>query len=141
MTEFFEEQKIYKAINCTLVTLIPKSAEAKTVKDMLPISCCSTILKIISKILTDRLSNVINLVVDDSQYAFLMGKNIHDNIFLAQEMVKGYGRKGCSPRCLIQMDIQKAYDTVEWGALEAILKELGFPGIFIRWIMLCVTSV
>lgn len=39
------------------------------------------------------------------------------------------------------MDLQKAYDTVEWCALESILNELGFPSQFIRWIMICVTTV
>lgn len=28
---------------------------------------------------------------------------------------------------MLQMDPQKAYDIVEWIALETILKELGFP--------------
>jgi hypothetical protein len=42
-----------------LVTLIPKSSDAKTMKDMRPIACCTTMYKIISKILTTCLSKVI----------------------------------------------------------------------------------
>lgn len=33
------------------------------------------------------------------------------------------------------------YDTVEWVALEASLKELGIPSRFIRWVMLTVSTV
>lgn len=42
---------------------------------------------------------------------------------------------------MLQMDPQKAYDIVEWIALETILKELGFPKKNIRWIMLTVTTI
>lgn len=81
------------------------------------------------------------MVVNDSQSTFLPGKIIHDNIMLAQEQVKGYGRKGISARCTIQMDIRKAYDSVEWPDLEVILVELGFPHVFVHWILVCVKTV
>lgn len=39
------------------------------------------------------------------------------------------------------MDLQKAYDSVEWTTLESIMKELRFPPKFTRWIMLVVSTV
>lgn len=45
------------------------------------------------------------------------------------------------PRCVLQLDLQKAYDMVDWKALERIIQEMGFPNPFIRWIMIVVTSV
>ncbi|CAI8585912.1 unnamed protein product [Vicia faba] len=42
---------------------------------------------------------------------------------------------------MLQMDLHKAYDIVEWSALEAILNELSFPHMFIKWIMITVTTV
>lgn len=65
--DFFENQHMYPAVNCALVTLIPKITDAKCMKDIHPIACCSTVYKIISKILTTRLSNVINEVIDVGQ--------------------------------------------------------------------------
>lgn len=56
-------------------------------------------------------------------------------------MVKGYSTKGSMPRCMLQMDLQKAYDAVEWSALESILKELSFLKKFIKWVMLTFTTV
>ncbi|XP_058741632.1 uncharacterized protein LOC131614019 [Vicia villosa] len=64
--DFFEHGRLYKAVNCTIVTLILKFPNANKMKDMRPIACCIVLYKIISKILTNRLSKVINIVVDYS---------------------------------------------------------------------------
>jgi hypothetical protein len=83
------------------------------------------------------LSSVINL----SQAAFVPGQHIHDHILLAYELIRGYSRKGGTPKCMLQLDLQKAYDTVDWSALHHILREIGVPDQFTRWIMLGVTTV
>ncbi|GJY88494.1 polypyrimidine tract-binding protein homolog 2 isoform X1 [Tanacetum coccineum] len=44
------------------------------------------------------------------------------------------------PRCALKVDIQKAYDTVNWHFLEKILLCFGFPSIMVQWIKACVTS-
>lgn len=43
---FFGQIRMYDAANCALVTLIPKYKEAKTMKDMRPITSCTTLYKI-----------------------------------------------------------------------------------------------
>lgn len=130
--DFFGNMRLSQALNSTLVTLIPKRPDATQMTDMRPISCCTTVYKIISKILTARMGMVISSIVDLSQSAFVPGRSIQDNILLAYELIRGYGRKHCSPRCMIQLDLQKAFDSVEWAALEGILRELGFPRTFIN---------
>ncbi|KAL2247958.1 UNVERIFIED_CONTAM: hypothetical protein Sindi_2648100 [Sesamum indicum] len=44
------------------------------------------------------------------------------------------------PRCALKVDIRKAYDTVEWDFLLAVLQLFGFPPTFTRWIEECVTT-
>lgn len=60
---------------------------------------------------------------------------IHDNTILAQEIIRGYGRKGVSARCMVKMDLQKAYDSVQWSFVEHLLRAFGFPSVFVGWIM------
>ena len=139
--EFFEKGKMYEPINTSLVILIPKNQEAKYARDYRPISCCTTIYKVISKVLTTRLSRVIKSIVHQSQAAFVPGQKIHDQILLAYELIQGYERKGGTPRCMLQLDIEKAYDTVDWKALELIMREVGIPRQFINWVMKTVTTV
>ncbi|KAL2920834.1 LINE-1 retrotransposable element ORF2 protein [Bienertia sinuspersici] len=127
--------------NSTTITLIPKIPNPQMVKDFRPISCCTVLYKIISKILTARIAQVIGEVIDDAQAGFIPGKHIGDNILLATELMKGYGQKFISPRCMLKIDLKKAYDSVEWGFLETILNELGFPNQFVKWVIGCITSV
>nr|GEV39692.1 hypothetical protein [Tanacetum cinerariifolium] len=44
------------------------------------------------------------------------------------------------PRYAFKVDIQKAYDTVEWGFLKEVLIGFGFHDSMIGWIMECVTT-
>nr|GMC86850.1 uncharacterized protein LOC105173793 [Ipomoea batatas] len=63
-----------------------------------PIYCCNVIYKVISKVLVARLSNVLPSLIDRAQEAFIGGRSMSNNIFLAQELIRGYARKRISPR-------------------------------------------
>ena len=139
--DFFKTGKMLKAISNSLVTLIPKTDNAKTIKEYRPISCCTTMYKVISKIITKRMSLVLDTIIDDAQSAFVPGKHIQDNIILAHELVRCYSRKHISPRCMLKIDLQKAFDSVEWVFIDQILREYGFPQIFVHWIMECLKTV
>ncbi|XP_059315750.1 uncharacterized protein LOC132066458 [Lycium ferocissimum] len=80
-------------------------------------------------------------IICESQSRFTPGRRISDNITLAHELVKAYTRKHISARCMIKIDMQKAYDSIEWVYLEQKLEMLGFPTRFRGWLMQCVTTV
>nr|GFA31733.1 RNA-directed DNA polymerase, eukaryota, reverse transcriptase zinc-binding domain protein [Tanacetum cinerariifolium]GFA31760.1 RNA-directed DNA polymerase, eukaryota, reverse transcriptase zinc-binding domain protein [Tanacetum cinerariifolium] len=67
-------------------------------------------------------------------------QQITDNILLIQELLKGYDCKNGPKRCSMKIDIQKAYDTVEWKFLEDALRLFGFYSKMVNWIMNCVTT-
>ncbi|XP_058784180.1 uncharacterized protein LOC131658948 [Vicia villosa] len=141
VTEFFRTGVIDGRFNKTVVTLIPKGDNATSIRDYRPIAGCTTFLKIISKILTARLRKVLPSVINVNQAAFVVGQDIHNHIHLAYELLKGYERKTGTPRCMFQIDLQKAYDMVHWDALACIMKEMGIPNTFTNWVMNLVNSV
>lgn len=58
---------------------------------------------------------MIGEVVNEAQARFVPGKHIEDNILLATELLKGYSHKFVSPRCMVKVDLKKAYDSIEWS--------------------------
>ncbi|GJR21636.1 protein LAZ1 [Tanacetum coccineum] len=138
--DFFSNGKLLQEINHTFLALIPKVTTPMKVNDYRPISCCNVIYKCISKILTNRIIEGITEVVSDNQSAFVPSRRISDNILITQELMHNYHRNRGPPRCAFKVDIQKAYDTVDWSFLGYILKCFGFHHTMIRWIMACVTS-
>ncbi|XP_074305442.1 uncharacterized protein LOC141640609 [Silene latifolia] len=51
-----------------------------------------------------------------------------------------YNKKSASPRCLFKIDLQKAYDSLEWDFVEQLLLGLNFPDLFTQQIMTCIKT-
>nr|GMC90788.1 orf129a gene product [Ipomoea batatas] len=60
-------------------------------------------------------------LIDPAQGAFVKGRSISENILMAQELIRGYARKRISPRCMIMVDIRKAYDTRNNGTNHNVI--------------------
>ena len=71
---------ILKALNATMITLIPKENEAKTPDRYRPIALCNVIYKIISKIIENRLKPLLPSLISQEQVGFVEGRKIMDNI-------------------------------------------------------------
>ncbi|GJX67235.1 RNA-directed DNA polymerase, eukaryota, reverse transcriptase zinc-binding domain protein [Tanacetum coccineum] len=138
--EFFSTGIMLREINSTLISLIPKIATPDKVTDFRPIACCNVIYKCISKIITNRIKGSLGSIVGQYQSAFVPNRHIQDNILLSQELLKGYERKDRPNRVAMKIDIQKAYDTVNWEFLEAILKGFGFHEKMVQWIICCIST-
>lgn len=137
---FFVKGFLPKGVNSTILALIPKKEESKMMKDYRSISCCNVLYKAISKITANRLKGVLPKFITLNQSAFIKERLLIENVFLATEIVKNYHQEDISARCAMQIDISKAFDSVQWFFLINTLTTLGFPEKFISWISLCVTS-
>ena len=137
---FFIKGFLPKGINSTILALIPKKDIAREMKDYRPISCCNVLYKVISKLLANRLKDIMPTFISSNQSAFVKDRLLMETLLLATELVKDYHKSEISPRCAMKIDIYKAFDLVQWHFLLATLKALGFPAKYIHWINLCVST-
>ncbi|XP_062103512.1 uncharacterized protein LOC133814586 [Humulus lupulus] len=139
-SEVINDQAIYiipHSLNNTLLSLIPKVDHPVNSSKFRPIACCNTLYKCISKMLCNRLNHVLHALISQNQGAFIKNRLLTHNVLILQDLLKGYNRRNISPRCLMKIDISKAYDSIDWNFLENLLNALCFPKRFIRWIMIC----
>ncbi|GJV72035.1 RNA-directed DNA polymerase, eukaryota, reverse transcriptase zinc-binding domain protein [Tanacetum coccineum] len=124
--EFFVTQKLLTEINSIVITLVLKIQSPDKVIDFIPIACCNVLYKCINKIITERMKKFLRKLVGKNQSAFVSNMHIQDNILSSQELLKGYERKEWPKRVSMKIDIQKAYDTMNWKFLDAFSMVLAF---------------
>ena len=78
------------------------------------------VYKILSKILANRLKKVLPSIIDVNQFAFLSGRGLLDNIFVANETVD-YLKKEKKSGVIVKVDFEKAYDSADWKFLYYML--------------------
>jgi hypothetical protein len=126
-----------KSMLSYFVTLIPKVNSPFGLGDYRPISLLACLYKLIAKVLAFRLTRVMDSLVAHTQLAFLKGRNLVDGVLVVNELVDLAKRK--NKQCLIfKVDFEKAYDSVDWGFLEYMLRRFGFGEVWIGWMRACV---
>lgn len=74
--DFFRGELDLYRLNFAMISLIPKEEGARNMKKFRPISLTKCSFKIFSKVLTLRLSKVMNRLVSPHQSAFIQGRYI-----------------------------------------------------------------
>ena len=118
-----------------MIVLIPKVIGAQAMGDFRPIALANFQFKIVTKILADRLSIVAMRIVSLEQRSFLRDRNISECIILASEAVNMIDRRQFGGNVALEVDIQKAFDTLDWSFLVAVLRKFDFSSVFTDWIL------
>ena len=106
-----------------------------------PISLCNTLYKLLSRILVRRLKPYIAEIINRCQAGFVPGRRTSDNIILVQEVIRTLRyRKGRTRYVAIKLDLENAYDRLEWSFIQDTLNFFQFPPKLITLIMNMISS-
>ena len=139
--KIFKDCTIPSSLNTTLISLIPKIENPLRVQNFRPISLVNTTYKIVTKILVQRIRTHLHDIISPNQNSFIPGRGSEVNVIIATEilhsMKKKKGKKGLFA---LKLDLEKAYDRLEWYFIEYCLTMYNFSNNTIKLIMSCVSS-
>ncbi|WZZ38401.1 hypothetical protein YC2023_034660 [Brassica napus] len=138
--EFFVAGRMLRQFNTTAISLIPKIVGADQLHLFRPISLCSTVYKVMARLLKKKLKLCVAEIVQRNQVGFVQDRLLCENVLLATELVRDFNDQGPTTRGCLKIDISKAYDNLSWDFLLSVLKAIEFPEVFIGWIKECVTT-
>lgn len=106
-------------INETFLSLIPKTNCTETLMHFRSISLCNVVYKTITKTIVNLLKSLLPKFVSPSQTSFIPGRNISDNVIIFQEVLHSFRKKkGRAGDVMIKLDLEKAYDRLDWAFIE-----------------------
>ena len=98
--------------------------------------------KVVTKIIVARLQPYLDKLISPMQTAFVPGRKGIDNIIIAQEIMHSLGKKkGRTGYVALKIDLEKAYDKLEWNFIKDMLIRVSLSMDIIDVIMSCVSTV
>lgn len=124
---FFSTGHLPRSVNSSAIALVPKQSNASSMQHFRPISCCNTVYKCISKMISYRMKPLMNTLISRNQGAFVSNRSIGDNVMLAQFLCRDYHISHGPPKFACKVDLRKAFDTLSWDFSPSFFDCNEFP--------------
>lgn len=106
-----------------------------------PINLCNVVFKLVSKVIVRRLRGVWGEIINPTQASFVPGRQSINNVVICQELKHTLRfTKAKRGGTVIKLDLEKAYDRMEWNFIEETLGDASQPAKFVEVIMNIVSS-
>ncbi|KAI0524614.1 hypothetical protein KFK09_003991 [Dendrobium nobile] len=122
----------------TIIVLSSRINNPLSPNNFRPIGLCNSVYKLAAKMLMNRLSPCIPKLISSEQDAFVKARTLSEHVLVAQKIMHKFKiskfKKGL---VAFKIDIEQAYDSVEWQTLEMAMEYFGFPTRFVNLTMEC----
>ena len=134
---FLHKAKVGGSTNSTFLALIPKEANSVAFDHFRPTSLCNVSYKILTKLLANRIKQLLEKLISPKQGGFVKGRHILDNVILVQEIIHS-SQQHQEQGILIKLDMANAFDGVRHSFLLQVISAFGFSSNFIKLIKACI---
>jgi exonuclease III len=116
------------------ISLLPKEGkDSRHLKNWRPITLLNSDYKYLAKCLADRCKNILPDIISKDQNGFVKGRQIGSNIIRILETIQACEEEEIDG-LMVNIDIEKAFDSVSWKFLNKALQFFNFPKKFINWV-------
>jgi exonuclease III len=117
-----------------IITLSPKKNKLrKFLKNWRPITLLTVDYKLLAKSLALRLSTILPEFIDASQFGYIKDRYIGENIRCVIDL-DAYYKKEKKEIYALQIDFEKAFDSINWEFMFKSLEAMNFDKDFIKWV-------
>lgn len=116
------------------MVLIPKKEVTTHPKDFRLISLQNCLPKITSKVMMSCLQRVLPNLIHSDQTGFIKGRCIPENFVYATKLVQCCHKRKVLV-LILKLNFCKAFDSINWSAMDGILRAKGFPTMWRHWVV------
>ena len=125
-TEVLRRKKLHQSARRGIITLLEKTGkDACYISNWRPLMLLNVDHKILAKILATQINIVLPKLINPMQSGFIKNRNIADNILSLVNLLE-HTKANNIPAIILSIDFEKAFDTIEWSAIEKTLRHLNF---------------
>lgn len=139
MEDFYLGALNVESINGSYITLIPKNESPITVADFRPTSLLNCSVKLITKLLANRLQKKIMELIHINQYGFIKNRLIQDCLAWSLECLHLCHKSG-NELIILKLDFEKAFGKIEHEFMMQIMRYKGFGNKWLHWMSLIFSS-
>jgi exonuclease III len=117
-----------------IISLIPKpQKDLEELKNWRPITLLNQDYKLLTKAIANRIQTTLTNIISDDQSGFVKGRYIGCNIQRTQNLIE-LCEEMQEKAILVNIDFEKAFDTISWNFIYTAMEKLGYPENFIKWV-------
>ena len=134
VTEVMKSKKLYKSARTGVINLIPKpKKDSRRLKFLRPISLLNVDLKIMEKVLANRLKGVLDCIICSQQKGFMENRRISSNIRKMLDIIQHASDEEIDS-LIVSVDFKKCFDLIEHQAVYGALRFFGIGEKYIQMI-------